>query len=220
LQQGALHLRADYLSLEADQKAGEILAQAARINLKPKWDLNVNIGYVGMSQTSALDRYAGSLSRNIPGASAGLVLQYSFPVANNTAKGILWQQRAALRQVRISAAELRRNIYANIGIALEAVVKRNLELSNARKAVQAYQMAVANEQEKFRLGLSSLLDVITIDERLTSALLYLADTGLNFAAAIARLRFESGTLVQMENGRAFVDQTCLTHFALSSCEGR
>jgi outer membrane protein len=69
------------------------------------------------------------------------------------------------------------------------------KLQRARNAVDAYRLGLNGEQEKFRLGLSSVVDVLTIEDRLTTALSTENAARLDYAVAIINLRYATGTLI-------------------------
>ena len=67
-----------------------------------------------------------------------------------------------------------------------------------------------NEEKKLRAGSSTLLDVISQRDRLTSARQSQVSAHLALAIALARLRFETGTLPDTEAGAAAADHAQLT----------
>jgi outer membrane protein len=64
-----------------------------------------------------------------------------------------------------------------------------------REAAQLYGTAVEDERQKLQLGLSTIIDLVLIEDRLTRSLLEDISATLSYAAALARLRFETGTIV-------------------------
>jgi outer membrane protein TolC len=75
--------------------------------------------------------------------------------------------------------------------------------------VELSRTTVENEERKFQLGMSTLFDVIQAEDQLTSALLSRISTQQRFAAARARLAFETGALVRDQDGRAVPDAAAL-----------
>ena len=87
---------------------------------------------------------------------------------------------------------------------------RARELAKSEEAVGLYQTAVDNEKEKSRLGAATLLDVITTEDRLTSALLKKVSEQYSYASAVARLRYETGTLAFAEGWKGSITMEQLT----------
>jgi outer membrane protein TolC len=201
----SLERRSDYQATLQEQQSNQILITAAENNLKPKLDLDLNFGFSGQDEGRHYQTYLNPLTHNIPGISQTISLRYTFPPSNSSAKGIRLQRKAALRQSQIQTDDLARTIYSNVKVALESVRNTSYALLNSREAVKAYQVAVKNEKEKFRLGMSTLLDIIDTDDRLTDALLNEIDNRLQVASAIARLRFETGTIITFDEGMYSVD---------------
>ncbi len=90
---------------------------------------------------------------------------------------------------------IHRQIGANVPIALDALTRGAQQLERATEAVRLFQRAVENEEKKLRAGSSTLLDVISQGDRLTAAQQSQVLAHLDLAVAVARLRFETGTLV-------------------------
>ena len=67
--------------------------------------------------------------------------------------------------------------------------------------MRLFERAVINEEKKLRAGTSTLLDVISQRDRLTSARQSQVSAHLALALALARLRFETGTLCPEADGR-------------------
>ena len=61
-------------------------------------------------------------------------------------------------------------------------------------------------REKLRLGAGSVVDLLTIEDRLTNARNAYVEAGLNFAALLARLRFSTGTLIEPHRLAQTVDR--------------
>jgi outer membrane protein TolC len=77
------------------------------------------------------------------------------------------------------------------------------------EAVRLLEATVQAEQRKFQLGVATLFDVIQAEDALTSARLGQIQSRRNHAAAIAALRFQTGTLITGEGEPATVDLTAL-----------
>ncbi len=211
----SLARRADYQASKKSQDSDKILVGSAKNNLKPQLDLDLNFGYSGLDEGNRYDRMATSLTRNIPGASVSATLLYAFPVKNNSARGLLFERMSRLRQSIIQTKDLARNIHSNVAVALSAVKNNLAALEKSRKAVESYGAAVENEKTRYLLGLSTLIDIIETEDRLTSAGLDEISAHLNLTQAVANLRFETATLVSpSSDGRYTVTMEGLTTIPL------
>jgi outer membrane protein TolC len=131
----------------------------------------------------------------VPGASVTASVRYSFPLKNNAARGILLQSTSKLRQAVIQTKDLARNIHSNVAVALTAVKNGVAELKKSRKAVEAYKLAVEDEKLKYMYGMSTIIDIINTQDRLTDAKLDEIAAHSSLANSIAGLRYETGTLI-------------------------
>jgi outer membrane protein TolC len=69
----------------------------------------------------------------------------------------------------------------------------------AKESLDFYKEVYENEQVKFRNGLTTLLNLILFQERLTFAQLDYLQAKQLFASSIINLRYETGTLIKSQN---------------------
>jgi outer membrane protein len=98
-------------------------------------------------------------------------------------------------QYIISTNDLERKISSNVLIAINKLKNSLSELDRAHEALISYQSAVENEKKKFDFGISTLLDLISMEERLTTSLLNEISAQVTVANALAGLNFETGNLI-------------------------
>ena len=102
-------------------------------------------------------------------------------------------------------------------VAIEAFDSAAKEALAADEAVRLSERSVLTEQAKFRLGLATLFDAILADDSLTNARLRRTNARLRFAAALVRLRLETGTLLDMAAGGVSVEPNRMTSFVFEEC---
>ncbi len=191
----SLKHRTDYLASEKAQESAQILVEQARNNLLPQLDFQVGLGYSGLKEGADVLSFSAAPIDNIPGYSALASLTYRWPYKNNTARGLLLQATAAYRKTVIAADDLGRNIKSSVSQNISDLSKTALELAKYYDAADHYRKAVENEREKFLLGMSTLSDLLTTEDNLIAALINLISAESAHAKALARLRFETGTLL-------------------------
>lgn len=206
--------RSDYMALLGRQETRKILLEAARNNLLPRVDLNVRLGYAGLKEGDNLVDNIESYADNVPGMSAGIGVAFQWPVQNNAARGIYRQTKAGYDQVVISTEDLGRTIKSRVDVAISDLQKASLQLHKSQDAVRAYRKTVHNELIKFRLGIATLIDLITVENQLIDASLREIAAAANYANALAGLRFETGTLIEGNMERATVNRAALTTIPL------
>jgi outer membrane protein len=191
----ALERRADLQAARERRNAADILRKAADNALKPRLDLVFTPSYTGLVEGSDTGSFFSPLYRNIPGASSSFGVSLSWPTLNSQARGELVQIEASREQNALFAELLSRRIGADVPTALDAVARSAQQLERAVEAVRLFERAVENEEKKLRAGTSTLLDVISQRDRLTSARQAQVSAHLALAVSLARLRFETGTLL-------------------------
>jgi outer membrane protein TolC len=150
-----------------------------------------------------------SVYRNVPGIDVSLQVVYELPLASDAAHGEALRSAAALDQARVREAELARAVASGVFAARQALDHGRSALTASRDAVELSSDAVENERLEFALGMSTLFDVILAEDALTSARLSEIAGELAYATAIARLRYESGVLLDPGDGPPTVNAESL-----------
>jgi outer membrane protein len=194
----AFERRADLLAARDRQRSAELVVPAARNQLKPAVDLTLSSGYTGLWEGTNVAKLIGAPFMNVKGLDAVGQITYRFPVGNNAAYGQLAQAEASVQQASLRQADLARQISSNVITAMASLSNNAARLKLAREAVRYYQLALDGENEKFRLGIGSLVDVLTMEDRLTGALSQQVSAQVDFASAIVNLRFATGTFLNPE----------------------
>jgi outer membrane protein TolC len=187
----AVDLRFDHRSAVQLAESGRVLWRAAELDLRPILDLNGELSYNAVGETTigdAVDKWVG------PSFRVGALFER--PMGNNAAEGRLLQANASYSQRRIQAGDLARTIRGNVVGTLRALQETVEQMGRAQSAVDYYRATIDTEYEKFRLGSSTLIDTIVTQEQQTSALLSLLSARQSYATLLAQLRFETATLVE------------------------
>jgi outer membrane protein len=205
----ALVERADLQAARLRQTSLGVILNASRNATKPTLDVVVGAGYLGATERSGVPGFFDPLgSWSGPSASASLV--FGWPGANRTALGRLAESQAALRQSEIGVGDLERRIGAQVALAMSNLSKSAARVLAAREASDIYRETLVAERQRQQLGLSTLLDVITTEDRLNDSLTEQVSAELDYADAMAALRFETGTLLRANASGHEVDLGLLT----------
>jgi outer membrane protein TolC len=200
----ALAQRADLAALERGRSAAESRLRGAASGLRPRLDLTIGAGYIGLDQGSGVSRLFTPLFRNVPGYNATVRLDYDLYSQNSDLRGGAQQAEAILAQQRLQELDLRRRITTGVLVAVEALRHRRQQLAKAAEAVALSEQTVGNERRKFMLGSVTLFDVIQAEDGLTNAELARLDAQLGYALALAAIRYQTGTLVEFDRSDARV----------------
>lgn len=195
LRAAALERRPDLLALGAQGAAAERYAQAAHHQLLPVLDLDVGLQYAKLNDNGRHFPYPGDAGRVQQGPSIVARLNFQFPVQNTTARGLVRERDANVEQVGIRRRDLADAVASGVDSALHSLAASSAQLKVAQEALGLYELAVSQEIVKQRNGISTLIDVINVETRFINARTGVLLTHLAYANAIARLRFETGTLL-------------------------
>lgn len=199
--------RADIEAAKKALEAIELQLQFTENSKRPQLDLTGFVNYGGMNMGNGIDRALAAFSRNEGrNFGYGLRLSFSFPLNNNLAKGNFVQNEIAFKDQEITTTNLQRNIDLNVSIALNNLENSVKVLEKAKEALEFNEQVFSNEQEKFKNGLTILLNLIQFQERLTFAQLEYLRAQQEFANAIVNLRFETGTLLVNKNQNSSINK--------------
>jgi outer membrane protein TolC len=201
----ALTHRADFLATKKRLTEAEALAGAARNQLRPQVDLQLTSGYSGLKDGTNPDQYLASPFGGVHGIDAVAGIRYSFPLENRAAQGSVMQARSTLAQADYRSQDTARNIASSVVVAVQGVRSAVQQLEKVNQSVLHFQTALDNEREKYRLGVGSLVEVLTVEDRLTGVLTSQVQAELGYAVAVARLRQATGTIVAPDKAVQQVD---------------
>jgi outer membrane protein TolC len=191
--------------LKAINKSLEILGiylDVANNNIKPQLDLTGTVNYGGTDEGNGVDRFFSALGqqqgRNYQ---VGVGLKYLFPINNNAAEANQLNNQLQYNDQEILLKNQIRNIELNVSIAYNNFLNSIEAVKKSEQALIYHEEVFENEQFKFQNGLTTLLNLILFQERLTFAQLDFIQNQQQFAVAISNLRYETGTIFsEKQNG--------------------
>ncbi len=194
----ALKQRADLQAVQLRYGQAEITLDATRKSLKPQLDLVLGVGVSGLQEGNSYANYFGSANSNLKGPNASVGLNYQFPVQNRNAIGQLVQKQGALDQLAISRQDLQSSIQISIETLSNSVYRLGLQLTQAKTSVDLYAKSVENEEIRRKMGRSTLIEVLNVQDRLLQAQQTFTNVQLNYSVAIAQLRYACGAFFQSD----------------------
>jgi outer membrane protein TolC len=112
-------------------------------------------------------------------------------------------------QAGYRSQDLARNIASSVVVTAEGVRSAIEQLRKVNESAVYFNTALDNEREKYRLGVGSLVELLTVEDRLTGVLTAQVQAELGYAVALARLRQATGTIVDPDKNIARVDPSVL-----------
>jgi len=191
----ALERRDDLRAAQSIVQSNEILLVAAKNQLLPKLQFQVAGGLGGLSEGGRQVKDLVPGEAEVNGLAAQGSLTFSFPIENNLAKGQVIAQQGAVAQSEDESRLLASQISTGVIDATQGLVRAYGELTKLDQAFVLFKQSVADQRELFKLGMSSIVDVTTTEQSLASAQSQRLSAQLNYANAIAQLRYATGTLL-------------------------
>jgi outer membrane protein TolC len=195
LVQRALQLRPDLQAARWQHDAARDLLSGYRNETRPRLDLSVTLGYQGLEAGDEWGRYVSPFYSDLGGMHTRLEVSYGMPLRNRLAEGQARQGYAAEQQAALAYAELRRQVELDAASALETLQRSAEELVLFGEAARLHGLALESEQRRYQLGTSTIFDILTAEEGLTSATLSEIEARRSYAISLARLRHQTGTLL-------------------------
>ncbi|MXY24573.1 MAG: TolC family protein [Acidobacteria bacterium] len=194
----AIGARRDLAAARARRNGARLAWQGALHDLRPRWDVVATVGHTSVYLSPNQEKSATPLGTS--GLNTFVQMRYEPIATNSAARGLALRTETSYRTAAVAANDLTRRIGANVLAATAALNNTASEVVIAQDAVRLSGRSVETEEAKLRLGLATLFDAILSTDALTSAQLRLTDARYRYAIALARLRFETGTLLQHNAG--------------------
>jgi outer membrane protein TolC len=198
LAERALEARRDLQSAQASVAAAGAALEGADHNTLPALDLSLSVGYSGALAEDGVGPFFEAAGTNVEGVNAGASLTLELPIENTAQRSERALQSAFHRSATIARDDLARNVRTQVLSALDALRLTAEALEAARLSEEQYRQALDDEREKLRAGLSTVIDVVLTEERLTEAQRARVRNEANYAIALAQLRLQLGELPSSE----------------------
>lgn len=205
----ALERRADLRSARLRERAAHELVIGAQNALRPQLDLLAGVTSNGLAEGASSLSLAPAIDSHRPVPALSVALELRWPWRNNAAEGLLVTRFAGHDQAVARLREIERSIVPSLVTARVSLQRTAERYRETAAAAERYAASVHNERTKRRLGLSTLIDVITVQDRLDNAQLALLQLRQDYASLLAQVLFESGTLAARAGDEFEVDVRAL-----------
>lgn len=210
--------RADLLAQQERIRARDIVLQAARQDLFPRLDITMSVGYKGLQEGDGFARYGEGVTDNSTDPEYQLGVSLDVPIENDVAKGALQRTISSKQIAELRSRDLQEQVKAAVGISVSGLQSYYGELQASNEAVKIYTLTVEDELEKFKLGYSTVLDLLQTEDRLNQSADRLIASQLHLAQALIDLRFASGSLFSQRGELLAMDICSLTEHPISENE--
>jgi outer membrane protein TolC len=194
LYQHALNNRRDYRAAVARVTEAQRLLKAAQQAVLPTLNANAQAGYSGLAIGRGPDDFLKASALGIPGPVAMGTLSYSHPLGNNEATGKLLQASTTVRQSQLALDSVQQQIKAEVMTDANLLYTLGKQLQLAHDATSALEKSLSGEEVKFRAGITSVTDLLLLEDRLTSAYQQEIQIRMGYANAIILLNLAAGDL--------------------------
>jgi len=202
----AFENRADYQVSKKNLEKSKVTLDVATDDLKSQLDLKLyadhkNIQNDGDMYTSLTNPY----DHHINGQTVGASLVYTIPIANNYAQGRYIALKSKIAQEYVRDAELKRDIELQINKTLDNLQSIILNYEEIKNSVESYEKLLANEMKKYLLGMSTIADVIQIQDSYDAQKMQLLEVLKSYAILLAQLNYNTGICVEDGTGHYTVE---------------
>ncbi|KHD09191.1 hypothetical protein PN36_00360 [Candidatus Thiomargarita nelsonii] len=191
--------RLDIQAAKLKQEASAILLAKARRDVLPQLNFGLNATRRAYELGDGYNRYIDALSSDTRGTNTGVSLTFVYPLGNNLAKGQRDLANATYNINVIKTNDLQRTVSMQIEVNTGTLMRRLKEAVEAVKAVKLYGSTLETSYNNSRNRLLDkphlILNLIDIEEKFTQANNNLVTSLQELAKAIAKLRYQTGTIL-------------------------
>ena len=189
----ALQNRKDILSASLDIKSAEVLLKSAKRDKLP--DLSLE-GLYGINGTDMGTSFGEAIKNNESQVSNfGIKLNLNLPLSNNTARGQYIRSKTLKNKAQINYEYQLNTIRLEVITAKNNLIAAKNSLDQVEKSVDRYNTVLDNEKLKFKEGITTLMELLLLQDRLILAELNLAEVRNEYIKAIIRFRYQIGILI-------------------------
>ena len=210
--------RPELVAAEARRTVAEVVVAARKSDVLPRLDLvgtYARNGLAGSQNPDAVSfdgqpivvpppllgasgRSYGTISENrFPDYVVGLA--FSVPIQNRTAKSNLAISKSQLEQSIVDVQSTGQQVEAEVRNAFSALATERSRVAAARSGLEAAQVQLYAEQERFNVGLSTNFLVLTRQNDLTQARVTETDALTDYRRAATELLRATGVLLERRN---------------------
>lgn len=186
----ATQSRPDYLEAKAEIAKSGYKVSYAENQTYPRIDLESSYGYSGVGGT--FRESVRGMDSN-PQWTVGLV--FSYPLGNDAAIGSLSAARVESVQYLFKLKKLEQGIILEMDGAIKELKDSDERASNAKESVALAGRTLKAEEEKYASGLSTLYDVLRVQDDLAQAQLDELAAVVDYNEAIIKYNKARGTLL-------------------------
>ena len=184
--------RPDLIQARLELQKGHIAVVHTRNGLLPRLDLFINLG--GSSYATSFEDAAPDLDTPYYDVNTGLTLTLPVPGSRKTAEHR--QSFLAAREQELLLGNMEQLVERDVRIAYLEVGSALERIEATRVVRELQEVNLASEQEKFRVGRSTNLQVALVQRNLTEAQLEEAHTRVSYLTALTSLYLSEGTLLE------------------------
>lgn len=186
----ATQLRSDYLEAKAQITKSGYKVRYAENQTYPKIDIESSYGYSGLGGT--LRESVNGMDSN-PQWMVGVV--FSYPLGNDTAQGSLSAARIESAQNLIKLKKIEQGIVLEMDGAIKELKDSDERASNAKVSVELASRTLTAEEKKYSAGLSTLYDVLRVQDEFAQAQLENLAAVVDYNEALIKYNKSRGTLL-------------------------
>ena len=190
----ALSHRNDVLAAEQNILLYQALTVGAENALKPLVNVDLDMGYQGLSQSNSAQGMFMPYGENVTGFTGGARINYEFPPSNDKAKGDYKQTNALLSEAHIMKDNLMRSVVSDLQVAENALNQNLLSLNYSLIAMDSRNEAFEAEKKKQISGLSTVINVTVVAQNLIQSELAKIEAAQALANSLVTFRYTTATL--------------------------
>ncbi len=128
-------------------------------------------------------------------------LSYDFSFEKKRSEGVYAENLALYHKQLIEKAITEKEVRKNIISKIDSLKFLSSMIAERKNEISLYNKSLENEKEKFKLGNSTVIDILNTENLLLQARLKSISDRLDFAVKFTELQFESGMLIRKERDR-------------------
>ncbi|MEO5346142.1 MAG: TolC family protein [Magnetococcus sp. YQC-9] len=202
--------RADLKAAKLTEEQSNVQLTKAQKDLLPKLTADGTVGVMGGDVSgSTFNNVGKGFTENTVSPNWRVSMIFEYPFGNDAAEGMVKQRNMAVMRDQMLLEEKTRTVKMSVKKSLNDLKHAIPSVELAQKSIKNYWPSVEGSLQKYNAQrqqgpLSTLMDLLTLEEKLKDALTKNIDAKSTLAKSVVDVRFTTGTLLPPSDTDSFL----------------
>jgi len=200
--QKSMIIRKDIQAYKLRLEAAQNILKYAKDKMQNNVSLELKADVKGLSEYNNAHSFSKAWSENKSDTSYSATVKRVFSGNRNSDRNFYQKSLADYNKMQIAYSEIKRNAKSEITIMYKKLAGNWNRLQKIKQAIEFSEFSLDAEKKKLKLGMTTVLDVINVEDSYNSTYLNYIQTKVEFIHSIVEFARITGNLIEIkDNGK-------------------